>query len=314
MAVIMGTSTCHLCCSPAPQFVRGVWGPFRDALGNGLWVAEGGQSATGKLLDHLLETHPAWGQLQAEVRVCVGVVWCGLAWGWRTCPINPCLSDTSQSPPPQTPKKPQTKQAAAHGEHPQQHLHSRLQRLAAASHTPLPLLAHGIHLLPHWAGARSPEADPELTGAIVGLTFDTSLDALARLYLAAVQALALGTKHIVDALEKGGHGPITHLLVSGGLGVKNRLLLQAHADATGRALVLPGGSDEAVLLGAAVVAAVAAGLYPSVDEGMREMTRAGEVVAPDADPAVRRLYAGKERVYHALRGVQVAARGAVLEG
>lgn len=69
LAVIMGTSSCHLCCSPHPHFVPGVWGPFRDALGNGMWVAEGGQSATGKLLDYVLQTHPAWGQLQAEVRV-----------------------------------------------------------------------------------------------------------------------------------------------------------------------------------------------------------------------------------------------------
>lgn len=162
--------------------------------------------------------------------------------------------------------------------------------------------------MPHWAGSRSPDADPELTGAVVGLTFDTSLDALARLYLAAVQALALGTKHILDALEKGGHGPITHLFVSGGLGVKNRLLLQAHADATGRALVLPGGSDEAVLLGAAVGAAVAAGAYPSVDAGMAGMTTAGAVVAPDGDPAVRALYADKEAVYHELRELQLKAR------
>lgn len=67
LAIIMGTSTCHLCLSHTPHLVPGVWGPFRDAVGNGMWVAEGGQSATGKLLDHLLETHPAWGQLQAEV-------------------------------------------------------------------------------------------------------------------------------------------------------------------------------------------------------------------------------------------------------
>ncbi len=171
------------------------------------------------------------------------------------------------------------------------------------------LLAPDLHVLPHWAGSRSPEADPELTGAIVGLTFDASLDALARLYLAAVQALALGTKGIVDALERGGHGPITRLFVSGGLGVKNRLLLQAHADATGRALVLPGGSDEAVLLGAAVVAAVAAGVFGDMDAGMAGMTRAGAVVAPDGDAAVRALYAAKAEVYRELGELQLRARG-----
>lgn len=205
------------------------------------------------------------------------------------------------------------KQAAEAKQHPQQFLHAYLHCRASLANTPVALLAKDIHLLPHWAGSRSPEADPELTGAVVGLTFDASLDALARLYLAAVQALALGTKQIVDALEKGGHGPISHIFVSGGLGVKNKLLLQAHADATGRALVLPGGSDEAVLLGAAVVAAVAAGLYPTVDAGMVGMTKAGAVVVPDGSEEVRRLYRAKEGAYHALREVQVAARRAMAE-
>lgn len=179
---------------------------------------------------------------------------------------------------------------------------------AAASHSSIAFLARDIHVLPHWAGSRSPEADPELTGAIVGLTFDASLDALARLYLATVQALALGTKRIVDALEAGGHGPILLLFVSGGLGVKNRALLQAHADATGRVLVLPGGSDEAVLLGAAVVAAVAAGAYSSVDAGMAGMTEAGEMMVPDPDLAVRALYREKEVVYGELVELQRRAR------
>jgi ribulose kinase len=170
------------------------------------------------------------------------------------------------------------------------------------------LLAKDLHVLPHWAGSRSPDADPALTGAVVGLTFDTSLDALARMYLAALQSLALGTKHIVDALEGGGHGPISHLFISGGLGVKNRLLLQAHADATGRALVLPGGGDEAVLLGAAVVAAVAAGAYRSVEAGMAGMTRAGVVVQPNGDPRVRALYGAKEAAYHELRELQLRTR------
>lgn len=86
LAVIMGTSTCHLCLSTHPHFVRGVWGPFRDAVGNGMWVAEGGQSATGKLLDHVLTTHPAWGELQAEVG---GF---GDKEGTALCYVFPCCS------------------------------------------------------------------------------------------------------------------------------------------------------------------------------------------------------------------------------
>jgi len=40
-------------------FVNGVWGPYYSAMVPGFWLNEGGQSATGKLLDHVIDTHPA---------------------------------------------------------------------------------------------------------------------------------------------------------------------------------------------------------------------------------------------------------------
>lgn len=60
LAAVAGTSTCHLAMSPKPVFVNGVWGPYRDVLIPDYWMAEGGQSATGELLKHVLETHPAF--------------------------------------------------------------------------------------------------------------------------------------------------------------------------------------------------------------------------------------------------------------
>ena len=62
LAAVAGTSTCHLAMSPKPVFVPGVWGPYRDVILPGKWMAEGGQSATGELLKHVLETHPAHAQ------------------------------------------------------------------------------------------------------------------------------------------------------------------------------------------------------------------------------------------------------------
>ena len=60
LAAVAGTSTCHLVMSQNPVFVNGVWGPYRDSIIPGYWMAEGGQSATGELLKHVLETHPAF--------------------------------------------------------------------------------------------------------------------------------------------------------------------------------------------------------------------------------------------------------------
>ncbi len=62
LAAVAGTSTCHLAMSSKPVFAPGVWGPYRDTIIPGYWMAEGGQSATGELLKHVIETHPAFNQ------------------------------------------------------------------------------------------------------------------------------------------------------------------------------------------------------------------------------------------------------------
>ena len=65
LAAVAGTSTCHLALSRQPVFVEGVWGPYRDVVLPGYWMAEGGQSATGELLRHVLETHTAYAETAA---------------------------------------------------------------------------------------------------------------------------------------------------------------------------------------------------------------------------------------------------------
>ncbi|CAZ80097.1 unnamed protein product [Tuber melanosporum] len=60
LAAVAGTSTCHLVMSRDPIFVPGVWGPYRDVLLPGYWMAEGGQSSTGSLLHNVLTTHPSY--------------------------------------------------------------------------------------------------------------------------------------------------------------------------------------------------------------------------------------------------------------
>lgn len=57
VSLIGGTSTCVMRLSKEPQFLPSFWGPYFGAALPGHWISEGGQSAAGALLDHLLRLH-----------------------------------------------------------------------------------------------------------------------------------------------------------------------------------------------------------------------------------------------------------------
>ena len=51
LALIGGTSSCHMAVAKESCFVRGVWGPYYSAMIPEFWLNEGGQSATGAVRD-----------------------------------------------------------------------------------------------------------------------------------------------------------------------------------------------------------------------------------------------------------------------
>lgn len=63
LAMVAGTSTCHIIMSDHEIMVPGVWGPYKDVMIPDYWAAEGGQSCTGALLQHILTTHPSYHEL-----------------------------------------------------------------------------------------------------------------------------------------------------------------------------------------------------------------------------------------------------------
>jgi ribulose kinase len=177
--------------------------------------------------------------------------------------------------------------------------------LAKAGCVPHPAaLTAGLHVQPDFHGNRSPRANPTLTGAISGLTLSATADDLALQYLAAIQAVAYGTRHILDEMNRKGYA-IDTLLACGG-GTKNPVFLREHADITGCRLVLP-KEPEAVLLGSAVLGAVAAGAYESVLEAMAAMSAAGRVIASAKGPAAR-FHDAKYKVFHRLHQDAMAYR------
>lgn len=239
LALIGGTSSCHMTVSAKPRFIRGIWGPYFSAMIPDLWLTEGGQSATGALIDHIVFSHAAAVDLKRE-------------------------SEKS-------------------GKSVYELLNARLDALAKKEHcSPPAALTSDLHVQPNFHGNRSPLADPTLRGAISGLTLSASLDDLARQYLAAIQGVAYGTRHILEEMNRKGY-KISTLFVCGG-GRKNPVFLREHADITGCKLVLPQES-EAVLLGSAVLGAVASGRYQSVIEAMNAMNVMGQIITPNRDSA-----------------------------
>lgn len=248
MALICGSSTCHMVVAREERFVPGVWGPYYAVMIPQLWLAEGGQSATGTLIDRIVHEHARSAELRSLANL--------------------------------------------EGMSAYEFLNRALDRLAHNTPFPAQLTRH-MHVYPDFHGNRSPLADPTLRGMICGLTMETGLDALAVEYLATIQAVAHGTGHIIDTLNDHGYR-IEALLACGG-GTKNDLLLREHADVTGRPVILPEES-EAVLLGAAMLGAVACTDQPSIELAMASMSRPGRIIEP-AGGAVAKYHAIKRQIY-----------------
>ncbi|XP_067996821.1 FGGY carbohydrate kinase domain-containing protein isoform X3 [Melanerpes formicivorus] len=127
---------------------------------------------------------------------------------------------------------------------------------------------------------------------VVGLTLSRGLDELALIYLATIQAIALGTRHILETMETSGHR-INTLFLCGGLS-KNPLFVQMHADITGKPVVLS-KEVESVLVGAAILGACASGDFASIQEAMAKMGKIGRVVQPTQEH--KRFYDKKYEVF-----------------
>ena len=176
--------------------------------------------------------------------------------------------------------------------------------LAGLSPDVSPELSAELHVFPDFHGNRSPRADPTLRGMVSGLRLSDSVESLALLYLATIQAIAHGTRHILAALAAQGYR-IDTLLACGG-DTKNPLFLREHADICGCKVVLP-REPEAVLLGSALLGAVAGGRYASVIDAMGAMSAAGRVVEPRGG-AVAAYHEKKHRVFLRMYEDQMAYR------
>lgn len=252
LAYIMGTSACIMATTSEPCFVPGVWGPYYSGMVPGLWLNEGGQSAAGAAIDHLVRSHPAHHEVVA----------------------------------------------AAHAagidipEYLERRIVSRAGGLGEAA-----LLARDIHVLPEFLGNRSPFADPDARAVVAGMDLDAGVESMERLFVAGLCGLAYGLADVVDSFRS--HGVESDLMViSGGAG-RSPLVRQIIADATGLTVAVP-ETQEPVLLGAAMLGAVAAKSCGSIGEAMATMSAVGRLSESTA-PAIAEFHRAKRQVHGLMR-------------
>ena len=69
LGIIAGTSACHMILNTKPIKITGILGPYDSAIIDNMWLHEGGQSAVGSLLDHVVETHSAYVEANKEAKI-----------------------------------------------------------------------------------------------------------------------------------------------------------------------------------------------------------------------------------------------------
>jgi D-ribulokinase len=221
-----------------------------------MWLNEGGQSAAGAAINHLVAMHPA-------------------------------SADTSVT-------------AARDGKSLPLWLADRALALAGEASEAV-RLAGPLHVVPEFLGNRAPFADPGARAVVLGLGMETNADSLVALYLAGICGLGYGLRQIVDTQAEQGV-TVRTISVSGGAGL-HPLVRQILADATGIAIEVT-SCPEPVLLGSAMLGAVAAGLYPDLKTAMPAMSN----IALRCQPAAGAIGALHDSRYRAFLALQKVAR------
>jgi glycerol kinase len=119
----------------------------------------------------------------------------------------------------------------------------------------------GVYFVPAFTGLGSPHWDAHARGTIVGLTRGSTRAHIAR---AALEAIAFQSADVLDAMQNDSGQPLVDLRVDGGA-TANDLLMQFQADLLGVPVVRP-RVTETTALGAAYLAGLAVGFWPSTRE------------------------------------------------
>jgi xylulokinase len=150
--------------------------------------------------------------------------------------------------------------------------YDRLTALAAA----ISPGADGLVMLPHLMGAFSPEPNPQARGSFTGFTLSHTRAHFVR---ALLEGVAFMLRRNLESIERTGI-QVQEIRSTGG-GARSRLWNQIKANVCHRPVVTL-VNEETGLLGDAILAGVAHGVFKSIEAGCDAMVAVKEVIQPDA--------------------------------
>src|SRR5690606_27404485 len=159
--------------------------------------------------------------------------------------------------------------------------------------------AEGLIFLPYLSGERTPHPDPHARGAFVGLTVRHDLRHMTRSVL---EGVAYGLRDSLELMVETGMSRPQQIRASGG-GTRSDLWCQILADVLGAQIAtIP--DAEGAAYGAASLAAVGAGWYPSVDAACAATVTVKPVAEPgEAAGFYDATHPTYQSLYPALRNV-----------
>lgn len=149
-------------------------------------------------------------------------------------------------------------------------------------------------------GNRSPIADPNMRGAVIGMSSDKTQDGLALLYYSVMEFIALQTRQIVETMNKSGHN-ILSIFMSGSQ-CQNNILMDLIATCCDMPVLVPRYVNAAVVHGAAMLGAKAAsadakGNTEPLWDIMDRMSKPGQTVRADTHTGKKKLLEVKYEVF-----------------